>query len=548
MRRSTAAAGPLAFGPPFGPGRFSRWSGYPLLKLPDHGASIEVDGLPFSSGWTGDSFDPSAIPFHACENCFPSGEPPPPSETVEVAIIGGGLSGLATAYALRDRSIALLELRDRMGGVSMGERWNQVECSLGSAYFIVPDEGSELETLYRELGVWPGARVAPGELTAEIDGAVVGDLLEWTGFTEDERAIVHKYAALVRHFATEAYPEIPLPPGEKAQPVLDLDHNSLKLDLEARLGGPLPARLAAAIQAYCYSSFGAGWQSVSAAAGWNFVAAEEFGRIVLPGGNAGLAAALWRAIAAGEQGRPRPALRPAHRAVDVRLDGDHVLVTRRRGDHFESIRARHAVLANSKFIGKYMIHELETLDAEKRDAMDQVATHAYVVVNVLLRSPADRRFYDLFLLDGKEFPMDELAAESEVRVMDVIDAGFGDEPTPGHSILTLYWPLPWPTGRASLIVDESWFVYAKKLVPQLRKILRLLDIDPGSVEQVRMSRWAHSMPIATTGAMVEGICERLRRPIADRIWFVNQDNWLLPAVETCLLEALHFAAKIRERL
>ena len=57
--------------------------------------------------------------------------------------------------------------------------------------------------------------------------------------------------------------------------------------------GTLPIALREAVQGYCYSSFGVGWAQISAASGCNFIAAEEFGRIVLPGGNAGLATRLW---------------------------------------------------------------------------------------------------------------------------------------------------------------------------------------------------------------------------------------------------------------
>ncbi|MBL9121759.1 MAG: hypothetical protein JNL80_17780, partial [Phycisphaerae bacterium] len=53
---------------------------------------------------------------------------------------------------------------------------------------------------------------------------------------------------------------------------------------------------------------------------------------------------------------------------------------------------------------------------------------------------------------------------------------------------------------------------------------------------------------AQPGQIADGLAETVRRPIAERIWFVNQDNWLLPAVETCLEEAFSFTDAIRSRL
>lgn len=525
-------------------------TGFPIFHLSHDMPSVMVDGLPFAEGWTGDDFPDGDFPFHVCENCFP--RPPEPEEDVEVAVIGGGLSGLATAYALRDRNVVLLEMRDRMGGVAMGERWRGTSCSLGSAYFIVPDRGSELEALYKELGVWPGPAVAEGAMTVEIDGKFVPDLLEWGGFTEREREAVRRYAEAVAYFGRK-YPEIPLP-RKGADWIVELDHFTFRADVEKRVGGVLPQRLAEAIQAYCYSSFGVGWEEISAAAGWNFIAAEEFGRIVLPGGNAGLAAALWRKIHRVEVNEQRSILRAGHKVVDVRLDGDRVRVTWSDGRTFRSLRARHVVMANAKFVAKYMLPELPSLDREKFDAMHQAHTRAYAMVNLLMEQRTAKRFYDLFLLGDGDFPMDKIATENAVKVIDVLDGGYGaggpssGTALDGSTILTLYWPLPWPASRFSLITEDSWKNYSEILAPQVREILDFLGADRGSIHQIRMSRWGHSMPVATPGALVTGLPEKLRRPIEDRIWFVNQDNWLLPAVETCLLEALHFAPMIRERL
>jgi hypothetical protein len=40
----------------------------------------------------------------------------------------------------------------------------------------------------------------------------------------------------------------------------------------------------------------------------------------------------------------------------------------------------------------------------------------------------------------------------------------------------------------------------------------------------------------------------LRAPFRERVCFVEQDNWMLPAIETSLGEAIHFAPQIRTQL
>ena len=112
-----------------------------------------VDGIPFAEWFFGDDFDNKTIPFHFIPDYFNGGPPPEPAEEVDVAVVGGGLSGLASAYFLRHHNTVLFELRDRFGGNAMGEVWHDINYSLGGAYFITPDPGSFLEHFYHELGL-----------------------------------------------------------------------------------------------------------------------------------------------------------------------------------------------------------------------------------------------------------------------------------------------------------------------------------------------------------------------------------------------------------
>jgi hypothetical protein len=56
------------------------------------------------------------------------------------------------------------------------------------------------------------------------------------------------------------------------------------------------------------------------------------------------------------------------------------------------------------------------------------------------------------------------------------------------------------------------------------------------------------MPVNSPGLMADGTIANLRRPFEGRVFFVNQDNWALPAVENSLLEAEHFVPQIVEGL
>ncbi len=530
-------------------GALPTWQTRPLELLPLSPDSVMVDGLPFAPRFTGDDYAFADFPFHSCENCFPANRPPDPTEEVELAIVGGGLSGLAAAYLLRDRSPVLFELKNRFGGVSAGESWGGTPYSLGGAYFITPDEESFLESLYRELELDQVVRVDEGQFFFEYRGAIQDRFWEGKGLSADEREAVRRYTELVAHYG-ENYPEIPLPDGPQSAWIRELDRLTLKDDIEQRVGMPLPRVLEQAIQAYCYSSFGAGWQDLSAAGGWNFLAAEEFGRWVLPGGNAYLVDQMWRRLALADSGLQSHCsggrMRGGCRVVDVRLvEGRRVQVTYRDpAGQFRSLLTRRVVMACAKMIAKYIIRRLDSLDAEKLESMHNVHYAAYAVANVLLSQPISRDFYDLFLLGSDTFPMTPAAFEQRSEVVDVLSGHYARQGPSSRSVLTLYWPLPWASSRFTLLDDNAWQSYAESIAPQVRRILALLEVRHTSVRQIRLTRWGHAMPVSAPHFLADGHGERLRRPINDQIWFVNQDNWALPAVENCLLDAQWVAEQI----
>ncbi|MCC6358980.1 MAG: FAD-dependent oxidoreductase [Phycisphaerales bacterium] len=517
----------------------------PIEDLCSPLSSTLVDGLPFAPRFTGDDFENSSIPFHATYQ----GPIPEPTEEVDVAVIGGGLAGLCCAYLLRRHDLVLFDLRGRFGGNAMGERWGPTPYSIGSAYVITPDRGSILWRLYHELGVHRERRESFPPDPMELGGVIREDYWSGGGMNEAERTAFRQYAEVVCFMADQGYPEIPLPAdSEAAAYVRELDSRSFHADLTLRMGMPLPPLLRAGVQSYFYSSFGADMEEISAAAGWNFVAAEEYGRWVFPGGNAGLARALWRGLAREPYGR-RCVLRAGCPVVDVRKSGQRVHVTWIEGSGLaRSLRARFVVMANSKHIAKHMLPDLPAQDPAKREAMNQIETMAYLVANVLLDAPIERDFYDCFLIGDESFPADPVQFQANPRPVDMLRGDYARINAGGRSVLTLYWPLPWHQARFTLITPEAWKRYAEILAPRVRQMLGLLDVPESAVRQVRLTRWGHAMPLARPGMIADGVADELRRPFLDRIYFANQDNWALPAVENSLLDAHAVATEIADRL
>lgn len=516
----------------------------PIDLAPAFGRTRKPGRLPFAEGFLGDSF---ARPHAALVNRdallakLPGGKPPEPSEKADVVVVGGGLAGLSSAWLLRDRKPILLEQAPRLGGNSKGERWRESVYALGGAYFIQPDEGDELEALYREIGAMEGTRKLEGHDPVEYRGKLYAKFFEGESSPEDAAAFETYVARMKAH--EEEYPEIPIPGEEERELVVGLDRRSLADVVTEWLGGKVPPALQAALQNYCWSSLGAGWREISAAAGINFLAGEAFGVLAHPGGNAGLAVALLRNL---REAVGAANLRTGCIVFDVKATETGVRVAYLDpDDRAHTLEAKAAVLACPKFAVKTI---LQGIEPERLKAIEQLQYRGYLVVNVLVDAPVDHDFYDLYLLrDGTivETPTGEGKAPG--RITDVILGNWArGADRPKQSVLTLYWPLPFESGRADVLLRKDSWEYLQPLAErQILEILPLLGLKAESVIEVRMARWGHALPVAKPNFIADGHAEAIRRPHAGKVFFVNQDNWALPAVETAFLEAIHFAPEVR---
>src|SRR6185436_9592407 len=82
-----------------------------------------------------------------------AGQRPSPPERVGLVVIGGGMSGLTTAYLLRKHKPIVLEQAARLGGNAKGQSWRGIDYSIGAAYLDSPRPGSPMESYFRDLGL-----------------------------------------------------------------------------------------------------------------------------------------------------------------------------------------------------------------------------------------------------------------------------------------------------------------------------------------------------------------------------------------------------------
>lgn len=449
---------------------------------------------------------------------------PAPSQWEEtpLAIVGGGLSGLLTAYAFREYHPVILEQAGRFGGNAKGQAWRGTDYGLGSAYFPKPEKGSPLHRFYTELKLDKLVQIAPDSFPVGSGGKLVSTF--WEGAAEPEHretyAKLQDFLKSVSASKPFAFPEIPTANAQRWQSAQLLDARSFRQVIEGAVG-PLPPLLSQAIEAYSWSAFAAGADEVSAAAGLCFFASDNRAICVAPGGNAGIAEHLLKTCLAA--GVPQDRFRPRSLVLKVQSETEAVRITYADADgKLRGIKARAAVLACPKFaVGKI----LEGIESERLAAFREIEYRSYLTAGVMIQKPLRSRFYDLFLLNAK-------AGEAPRRATDAVVGSLG-QMRGRHSVLTLYRPMP-AQSRAALLDKNAYAAIRAEFQTQIEtELLPLLGFKKSDLADLRIARWGHALPLPKPGVYARNLPQALRKPFGTRVFFVEQDNWLAPAIETC---------------
>lgn len=468
---------------------------------------------------------------------------PPVQESCDVVIVGGGMSGLLTAHFLKDLNPVILEQAPRFGGNSRAESWHGIDYSIGTAYMGVPTKGSPIDELFARIG-FKDFQVATGEDPVFIDGKRHEHI--WDNGTLPENQA--QFRKLKKHFkdvfAEEnglQYPEIPYTDKKGRSLVVELDQMSFMTYLEKVAGEPLHPHLKKIIEHYFWSACAASATEISAAVGLNFFASDFSAMAVAPGGNAAIGEAVLRDLT---KSLPTDRLRPGSFVFDVRQDKDGAVVTYLKDDKVHSLRAKAVVMSCPKFIVGHLIDDLEP---QRKEIIKNLRYRSYLIANVLIDQPVGDNFFDLFFFNSSPEKLTDIRSDAhKQKITDFVLANY-TKPKDPRTVLTLSRGFPYDKSREEIYAKDAYAKYKGEFEQQIySEILPMLKIKKEKLVDIRITRWGHPLPLSAVGNIASGKINELRKPFGKRIFFVEQDNWMVPAFETCFAEANHWAPKIRE--
>lgn len=463
---------------------------------------------------------------------------PAPSEKRKVVIVGGGMSGLISAWKLRSMNPLLLEQDNFLGGNSKGEIINNSLFSIGAAYITVPDSGSEIEKFLQELNLMGELKLESAEETKiSFQKKLMTDF--WKGASDPARASEFiRVDEELKRIYNESFPDIPWT-KESAISLEEFkkwDSMTFEKWLTLTFGNVHP-HVMEYFQLYCWSSFNASIDEISAAQALNFLAAEVAGVLALPGGNAAITQRIYerlnKMLSADSLRAGAMVLR-----VEAKKENEVWITYENLQGEIKTISAENCIVASPKFVAKHIVQDLP---AEQSALFDKISYRAYIVANAIFEGNFESPAYDVYCLDGLK-PNSPTPLNPPKRAFsDVCFGTWAANDLTKNGVLTIYKALPYDGARQFLFSPMAHDKHKSLILKDLPEFLNATGVDQSMMKGLRMTRWGHSIPVAQVNLLASGQLEKMNRPVKNSIFFANQDNWANPAFE-CAHDVAHQAA------
>lgn len=432
----------------------------------------------------------------------------------DAIVVGGGVSGLSAAHFLKDRPVLVLEAENKPGGRARRESFGPNRRYPTGAVYTSEPVGA-VKKLYDGLGLKAQLITMPAHTLAHEGGfipdwlAADGSRLPAPEFSDQDRAGFKRLIAEMKDLTRTSSLMIPIedaPAGvlEKYDSVSFWDY------LEKNYG----RRLAEIGDIYARDVFGDGAREVSAYAGLLYLASEEEESKTWEGGMGEIPEAIHKELGSK--------VRTGALVWKVAQDASGVDVYYTRSGKDYRARGKTAVVALPAMIARRIV---SGLPADKIKAMSEVRYSSYALVPLKLKKVV---WADSFVLWMRN------AFVTDFTLPRAGNAALKKNPSAGQ-VLVGYAPMGGLAGRKTLLTAPDQELVSKTLAD----LERALPGASGEVEEARVIRWGHAMPLAYPGYLSK-VRPLLARP-EGRIFFAGTDTQL-PAMEGAIYSG-YFAAE-----
>ena len=337
-------------------------------------------GIPPGPRFPGELLGPSMAAGHRLREASAGFPEPSEVESVDVAIVGGGIAGLSAAWRVQksgQASFVLLELEEDAGGNARGGARSGLAYPWGAHYVpALTEESAEAIELLQDLGAIAG-RDPSGALIYDefmlchapherlfIGGRWQDGLLPQAGVDPGERAQMRDFLDSMARWSARRGSDgrpafaIPVERSSRDPEAMALDRMTMRQHMAAQ--GWTSPHLNWYVDYCCRDDFGTPIDRISAWAGVHYFAArtgrasgEARGQVLTwPEGNAWIARGIARRIS--------QSLRPGQLAFDVAQDASGVEVRswNPKSGRVRLTRARTAILACPRFVATRLLRPL----------------------------------------------------------------------------------------------------------------------------------------------------------------------------------------------
>jgi hypothetical protein len=263
--------------------------------------------------------------------------------------------------------------------------------------------------------------------------------------------------------------------------------------------------------------------------------------LALPGGNAGIAQRLFDIINAQTSAN---SLRAEAFVLKVqKVSNGCVWITYEDASgKLITVEADSCIVASPKFVAKLIV---DNIPAPQLKLMGDLSYRGYIVGNAIFNKPFTSPSFDVYCFKGDKPEMPSAMDTGSRAFSDVCFGTWAQNDNAPNGVLTVYKALPYDGGRQFLFSPQAHEKHKKIITDELKNFTASVGLNFNDIKGMRMTRWGHSLPVASRGLIQSGFLAKMTQPVDGKIFFANQDNWANPAFECAFAAAKEASLHVR---